>query len=169
MWQQAASFRICFSSEHDDSAQSVLPWILKAESRLSTEGQTLPTAERTKQASEHLRQAMSYLLAAEQFEVKGEDLTDRIRRAGTRYAELVQRALSEIREAESLDVYALAKGPTPSEYWCRYEWVKALAMQKSAVWQMSNERLALAIASLKESNDLWPTLSFFAVMGGLQS
>jgi hypothetical protein len=34
---------------------------------------------------------------------------------------------------------------------------------------MSNDRLVLAIASLKEANELWPTLSFFAVMGGLQS
>jgi hypothetical protein len=76
----------------------------------------------------------------------------------------VQRPLSEIKAAESLDLFAWAKVPAPAEHWCRYEWVKALALQKIAIWQMSNERLALAIASLNEANDLWPTLSF-AVMG----
>ena len=46
---------------------------------------------------------------------------------------------------------------------------QAWALHKSAIWQMSNDRLALAIASLKEATELWQTLSFFALMGGLQS
>jgi tetratricopeptide (TPR) repeat protein len=169
MWRRAASVRSCVVAEPDDFTQCILPWIQKAESRLQAGGENLPAPEMTRRATEHFRQAMSYLLAAEQFEVKGEDLTDRVRRAGSRYVELVQRALSEVREAEALDAFAWAKAPTPTEYWCRYEWVKALAMQKSAIWQMSNDRLALAIASLKEANELWPTLSFLAVMGGLQA
>ncbi len=170
MWHRVASVRVCFAAEHDDFTQCVLPWIEKAESRLIAGGETLPPSEATSRAAEHLRSAMSYLLAAEQFETKGEDLTDRVRRAGSRYSELLQGALSEIRRAESLDMFAWTKAPIgDSERWCRYEWVKAVALQKSAIWQMSNDRLALAAASLKEANELWPTLSFFAVMGGLQS
>jgi tetratricopeptide (TPR) repeat protein len=170
MWQRAASFRVCFAAEHGGFAQSVSHWIKKAESRLLEDGETLPAPEMTRRATGHLRQAMSYLLAAEQFETRGEDLTDRVRRAGSRYAELLQRALAELRETESLDMFAWAEVPIgDSERWCRYEWVKALALQKNAIWQWSNDRLALAVASLKEANELWPTLSFLAVMGGLQS
>lgn len=170
MWHRAASFRICFAAEHDDFAECVLPWIKKAESRLLGDGETLPAQERTGRAADHLRQAVSYLLAAEQFETKGEDLTDRVRRAGSRYSELLQGALSELRQAELLDMFAWTKAPIGnSERWCRYEWVKAVALQKSAIWQWSNDRLALAVASLKEANELWPSLSFFAVMGGLQA
>jgi len=170
MWHRAASVRVCFAAEGDDFTQYVLPWIEKAESRLLGGGETLPAPEMTRRAGEHLRQATSYLLAAEQFETKGEDLTDRVRHAGSQYTEMLQSALSELRQVESLDVFAWAKGPIgDSERWFRYEWVKAVALQKNAIWQMSNDRLALAAASLKEANELWPTLSFFAVMGGLQS
>ena len=146
-----------------------MPWIDKAESRRSASGESLPPPETTTRASEHLRQAFSYLLAAEQFETKGEDLTDRVRRAGSQYYDLVQSALSELRKAEALDVFAWGRAPSPDEYWCHYEWAKALALQKNAIWQMSNDRLVLAIASLKEATELWPSLSFFAAMGGLQS
>jgi len=170
IWRRAASIRVCFATEHDDFTRCVLPWIEKAESRLLDLGETLPASEVTLRAAEHLRQAMSHLLAAEQFETKGEDLTDRVRRAGSRYSELLQRALTELRQVESLDMFAWTKAPIgDSERWCRYEWARAVALQKSAIWQMSNDRLALAVASLKEANELWPTLSFFAVMGGLQS
>jgi len=86
--RRAASLRSCLlGAEHDDFTQCGLPWIEKAESRLLADGQTLPAPDVISRAAGHLHQAMSYLLAAEQFEVKGEDLTDRVRRAGSRYCE----------------------------------------------------------------------------------
>lgn len=170
MWHRVASVRVCYAAEHNDFTQCVLPWIERAESRLRGSGETLPASEATSRAAEHLRQSISYLLAAEQFEPKGEDLTDQVRRAGSRYSDLLQGALSELRQAESLDMFAWTKASIgDSEQWYPCEWVKAVAFQKSAIWQMSNDRLALAVASLKEANELWPTLTFLAVMGGLQS
>jgi hypothetical protein len=42
-------------------------------------------------------------------------------------------------------------------------------LQKYALLHVSNDKLALAVASYKQANALWPSVTTYGVMGGLQA
>ena len=68
------------------------------------------------------------------------------------------------------DPFTWAKCPSEDSYfWCRLEFAKGFLYQKIALVHLSNEKLALAVASYKQANDIWPSLTAYGVMGGLQA
>ena len=175
-WRRALSVELCSSIDHseiDEWGRLATPWIERARSSLADRNIAVPVLEISLRASRHLREAIGCLLEAEQYEARGvdlEDLSSLIRQAGRKYTIPLERAMSEIEFVERLDPFTWAKSPLEdSPYWWRYESVKGYLFQKMALLHLSNEKLALAIASYKQANDLWPTLSSFAAMGGVQA
>ncbi|HEY6764913.1 MAG TPA: hypothetical protein VI386_09080 [Candidatus Sulfotelmatobacter sp.] len=161
------------NSDLDDWEKFAIPWIEKAKSTLADHNIPVPLPEASLRASQHLREAIVGLLQAEQFEARGvdlEELLSLIRQAGRKYTIPLEQAKSELELVERLDPFTWAKNPVQdSSYWWRFESVKGFLLQKIALVHLSNEKLALAIASYKQANELWPTLSSVAVMGGLQA
>src|SRR5271157_289325 len=175
-WRRARSVELCTSLDHsdiDDWERLAIPWIEKAKASLAAHNIAVPVPEVSLRASQHLQEAMRCLLEAEQFEARGidlEELSSLIRQAGRKYSMPLEHARSEIEMVERLDPFTWTKSPhQDSSYWWRYESVKGFLFQKMALLHISNEKLALAIANYKQANELWPTWSSFAVMGGLQA
>jgi tetratricopeptide (TPR) repeat protein len=175
-WRRARSVELCHlldNSDLDDWEKFAVPWIDKAKSSLAEHDIAVPLPEASLKASQHLLEAIRGLYEAEQFEARGvdpEELLRLIRQAGRKYTIPLEYAKSELELVERLDLFTWAKNPVQgSSYWWRYESVKGFLLQKMALVHLSNEKLALAIASYKQANDLWPTLSSVAVMGGLQA
>jgi len=174
-WQRVRSLELCVSidSDVDSWGQLAFSSVEQAKSRLSEHNLPVPLEGASLRASRYLQEAINLILEAEQFEAGGadlEELASLIRRAGRRYADPIERAAAQVEMAERLDPYAWALcSINDFPCWFRLESVKALLLQKSAQLQVSNEKLALAVASLKQANDIWPTLSSHAVMGSLQA
>lgn len=174
-WRSARSLEVCMLADLqiDDWGRFGLPWIEAAKSRLSGQNIIVPTLEVSRKASEHLKQAVAYIFEAEQFEARGvdlEELSNLIRRAGRKYTAPLERAIHELATVEQLDPFTWAKSPNEDAfYWYNYENAKGFVLQKTAFAQLANEKLALAVASLKQAMDFWPALSFCALMGGLQA
>jgi tetratricopeptide (TPR) repeat protein len=175
-WRRTRSVELCHlldNSDLDDWEQFAIPWIDKAKSSLAEHHIAVPLQEVSLRASQHLREAILGLYEAEQFEARGvdlEELSSLIRQAGRKYTIPLEHAKSELELVERLDPFTWAKNPVQgSSYWWRYESVRGFLFQKMALVNLSNEKIALAIANYKQANELWPTLSSFAVMGGLQA
>jgi hypothetical protein len=113
------------------------------------------------------------MIEAEQFTDGGQDfveLSDMIQRAGRRYTDPIQQAAANLEAVERLDPFIWAKCPTRDSYfWCRYELAKSLLLQKYALLHISKDKVALAVASYKQANALWPSVTTYGVMGGLQA
>jgi tetratricopeptide (TPR) repeat protein len=170
-WQRARSVEICLPVEPDSWETHALPWIERAKSKLALHSIPVPACEISRNAAEHLKQAVDHLFQAEQFEAADADLDELstlIQRAGGRYTAPIERAAAELEAVERLDRFTWTQSPHKDSYhWYRYEEVKSLLFLKTALVQMANENLALAIASVKQAMELWPTLSIYALMGGL--
>jgi tetratricopeptide (TPR) repeat protein len=174
-WRGAHSFDVCvqFEPDLDSWSQFALPWIEKAKSRLAEHSISVPAPEVSRQASEHLKKAVEHLLEAEAFEAGGvdlEELSALIRRAGRRYTGPIDRAASELEIVERADEFTWAKVPIKdSASWFRYESANAALFHKIALVHIANQKLALAIASFKQAMDVWPTLLYGGLIGGLQA
>ena len=174
-WNRARSIGMCTESSLglDDWGRFALPWIEKAKSRLLEGGMASPPPEISRKASDYLRSAIQHQLEAEQFETTDgglDELVDKVRQAGRRYTVPLERANVELENMKYLDPFAWALSPAKdSSYWWRYERAKGLLLLKTAFVNLSNEKLALAIASCKQTMDFWPTLTSGALLGGLQA
>ena len=174
-WKSVRSLDLCISidPEIDDWSRLAIPWIERAKSRLSENNIPVPSQEDSLKSSEHLKQAVTFMIEAEQFTDGGEDfveLSSMIQQAGRRYTDPIRQAAANIEAVEKLDPFVWAKCPTRDSYfWCRYELAKSLLLQKYALLHVSNEKLALAVASYKQANALWPSVTTYGVMGGLQA
>ncbi len=175
VWKSVRSLDLCIliDPEIDDWGRLVVPWIERAKSRLSENNIAVPSQEDSLKSSEYLKQAARFMIEAEQFTDGGEDfveLSSMIQRAGRRYRDPIQQAAACLEAAERLDPFIWAKCPTRDSYfWCRYELAKSLLLQKYALLHVSNDKLALAVASYKQANALWPSVTTYGVMGGLQA
>ena len=164
---------MCIDPEvnRDDWSLLALPWIDQAKSRLAERNQRIPPPEISRAAAKHLAEAIKYIAEAEQFEapVGLDELVDMIKRAGRRYTDAVARAGAELEQMNRLDPYAWSQSPvSDSPYWWRYESANGFLSQKKGLAHLTAEKLALATAAYKQANEFWPTLSSYAVMGGLQ-
>ena len=174
-WQSVRSLDLCISidPEIDDWGRLAVPWIERAKSKLSENGILVPSHEDSLSSSGHLKQAVRFMIEAEQFTDGGQDfveLSSMIKQAGRRYTDPIRQAASNIEAVEKLDPFVWAKCPTRESYfWCRYELAKSLLLQKYALLHVSNDKLALAVASYKQANALWPSVTTYGVMGGLQA
>lgn len=174
-WKSVRSLDLCIliDPEIDDWSRLAVPWIERAKSRLSENNIPVPSQEDSLRSSEHLKQAVIFMIEAEQFTDGGADfveLSSMIQRAGRRYTDPIQQAAANIEAVERLDPFVWAKCPTRDSYfWCRYELAKSLLLQKYALLHVSNDKLALAVASYKQANALWPSVTTYGVMGGLQA
>lgn len=174
-WKSVRSLDLCIliDPEIDDWSRLAVPWIERAKSRLSENNIPVPSQEDSLKSSEHLKQAVRFMIEAEQFTDGGEDfveLSSMIQRAGRRYTDPIQQAAACLEAVERLDPFTWAKCPTRySHFWCRYELAKSLLLQKYALLHVSNDKLALAVASYKQANALWPSVTTYGVMGGLQA
>ena len=174
-WQRARSIEQCIGPDldGDDWSLLALPWIDKAKSRLAERNERVPAPEVSREASQHLGLAIKYILEAEQFEARSvalDELVDMIRRAGRRYTAALERATSALENVARLDRYAWARDPVnDTSYWHRYESAKGYLLQKTAFVHLTNEKLALATAMYKQAAEVWPGLSFCAMLAGLQA
>jgi tetratricopeptide (TPR) repeat protein len=174
-WQRARSIEQCIGPDLDGDSWSLLalPWIDKAKSRLAERNERVPAPEVSREASKHLGLAITYLLEAEQFEARGvmlDELVDMIRQAGRRFTAPLERATSELENVARLDRYAWTRDPVnDTSYWHRYESAKGYLLQKTAFVHLTNEKLALAVATYKQAAEVWPSLSFCAMLAGLQA
>ena len=174
-WKRVRSLDLCISidPEIDDWSRLAVPWIDWAKSRLTDHSISVPSQEDSFRASEHLKQAVSSLIEAEQFTDGGSDFDEfssMIQRAGRRYLDPIRQAAASIEAVEKLDPFVWAKCPTRDSYfWCRLELAKSLFLQKYALLHVSNDKLALAAASSKQANELWPSLSTSCLMAAFQT
>jgi tetratricopeptide (TPR) repeat protein len=174
-WKSVRSLDLCIliDPEIDDWSRLAVPWIERAKSRLSENNIPVPSQKDSLKSSEHLKQAVKLMIEAEQFTDGGEDFVEfssMIQRAGRRYTNPIQQAAASLEVVERLDPFIWAKCPTRDSYfWCRYELAKSLLLQKYALLHVSNDKLALAVASYKQANALWPSVTTYGVMGGLQA
>ncbi len=174
-WRRASSVTICVAIDPnlDDWSQWAFPWIEKAKSRLAEHCVPVPVWEVSRRASQHLQQAMDYILQAEEYEARDvelEELCALIRQAGRAYTAPIKLAESELDLVENLDRFTWARSSSKDScYWYRFESAKGFLLQKIALVHLANDKLALAIASYKQAMEFWPTLSASAVMGGLQA
>jgi tetratricopeptide (TPR) repeat protein len=174
-WKSVRSLDLCIliDPEIDDWSRLAVPWIEKAKSRLSENNIPVPPQEDSLKSSEHLKQAVKFMIEAEQFTNGGADFTEfssMIQQAGRRYTDPLRQAAANIEAVEKFDPFVWAKCPTRDSYfWCRYELAKSLLLQKYALLHVSNDKLALAVASYKQANALWPSVTTYGVMGGLQA
>jgi tetratricopeptide (TPR) repeat protein len=174
-WQRTRSIEQCIGPDLDGDSWGLLalPWIHKAKSRLAERNEPVPTPEVSREASKHLGLAIACLLDAEQFEARGvmlDELVDMIRRAGRRFTAPLQRATSELENVARLDRYAWIQDPVnDTPYWHRYESAKGHLLRKTALVHLTNEKLAVAAAAYKQAAEVWPSLSFCAMLAGLQA
>ena len=174
-WKGVRSLDQCIliDPEIDDWSRLAVAWIERAKSRLSENNIPVPLQEDSLRSSECLKQAVKFMIEAEQFTDGGQDfveLSNMIQRTGRRYTDPIQQAAANLEAVEKLDPFVWAKCPTKESYfWCRYELAKSLLLQKFALLHISNDKLALAIASYKQANALWPSVTTYGVMGGLQA
>lgn len=97
------------------------------------------------------------------------EIASAVERVGRRYLEPLSRAAALIDSAEQLDPAVWADCETSdSSFWCPLDLVKSMFRLKHAIVYISQEKLALAVARYKDANSLWPTISTYGVMGGLQ-
>lgn len=174
-WKSVRSLDLCISidPEIDSWSRLAVPWIERAKSRLSENSIAVPSQEDSLRSSECLKQAVRFMIEAEQITAGGSDFDEyssMIQRAGSRYTEPLRLATANIEAVEKLDPFAWAKCPTrDSSFWCRYELAKSLLLEKYALWHVSNDKLVLAIASYRQATSLWPSMTTYGVMGGLQA
>ncbi len=174
-WKGIRSLDLCIliDPEMDDWSRLAVAWIERAKSRLSENNISVPSQEDSLRSSECLKQAVGFMIEAEQFTDGGQDfveLSNMIQRAGRRYTDPIQQAAASLEAVERLDPFIWAKCPTHDSYfWCRYELAKSLLLQKYALLHVSNDKVALAVASYKQANALWPSVTTYGVMGGLQA
>ena len=173
-WHRARSVEMCIDAgvNNDDWSLLALPWIERAKARLVECKQAVPLPEISREAAKHLGEAVRCIVEAEQFEARGgglDELVEMIGRAGRRYTDAIASAGVELAEVNRLDPYAWSRSPvSDSPYWYRYESANGYLLQKRALAHLTTEKLALAIAAYKQANEFWPTLSSYALMGGLQ-
>jgi hypothetical protein len=174
-WKGVRSLDLCIliDPEIDDWSRLAVAWIERAKSRLSENNIPVPSQEDSLRSSECLKQAVGFMIEAEQFTDGGQDfveLSSMIQQAGRRYTDPIRHAASNIEAVEKLDPFVWAKCPTRDSYfWCRYELAKSLLLQKYALLHISNDKVALAVASYKQANAFWPSVTTYGVMGGLQA
>lgn len=174
-WKSVRSLDLCISIDPDidEWSRLAVPWIEKAKSKLSQNGISVPSKEESLSSSEHLKQAVGFMMEAEQITAGGSDFdyySRMIQHAGRRYTEPLRLATANIEAVEKLDPFVWAKCPTRDSYfWCRYELAKSLLLEKYALWHVSNDKLVLAIASYRQAAALWPSMTTYGVMGGLQA
>jgi tetratricopeptide (TPR) repeat protein len=174
-WKSVRSLDHCIliDPEIDDWSRLAVAWIERAKSRLSENNIPVPSQEDSLRSSECLKQAVRFMIEAEQFTDGGQDfveLSNMIQRAGRRYTDPIQQAAANLEAVERLDPFIWTKCPTRDSYfWCRYELAKSLLFQKYALLHVSNDKVALAVASYKQANALWPSVTTYGVMGGLQA
>jgi len=174
-WKGVRSLDLCIliDPEIDEWSRLAVTWIERAKSRLSENNIPVPSQEDSLRSSECLKQAVGFMIEAEQFTDGGQDfveLSSMIQQAGRRYTDPIRQAASNIEVVEKLDPFVWTKCPTRDSYfWCRYELAKSLLLQKYALLHVSNDKVALAVASYKQANALWPSVTTYGVMGGLQA
>ncbi len=174
-WKGVRSLDQCIviDPEIDDWSRLAVPWIEKAKSKLSENGISVPSKQESLNSSEHLKQAVRFMMEAEQITAGGSDFDEyssMIQHAGSRYTEPLRLAAANIEAVEKLNPFVWAKCPTRDSYfWCRYELAKSLLLEKYALWHISNDKLVLAIASYRQAGSLWPSMTTYGVMGGLQA
>lgn len=172
-WRGASSAAMCIDPALDSWERLGVLWIEKGRSKLVEYRIQPPNPEISAESSRHLALALEHLLEAEQCErasVDTDELVSTVRQAGRRYTVPLGRASSELDVVNRLDPFVWAKAPIgDSSSWFRYENVKSLQLQKAGIVHMGNEQVALACACYKQAMDIWPTLTGYAVVGGLQA